>query len=114
MRLLAALLIVSATLGACGGGGTGSAEDDVRGIIEEGARNPSSLCGHLTSEALKALGGEAKCRELARSSDNTDRDIEVGTIAVEGDRATANVKGKDGDQTLTFRKEDGEWRLGAE
>ena len=111
--LLSAALLSAALLAGCGGDG-GSPEDDIRGIIEEGARNPPSLCGHPHYEALKYLGGEEKCRDLARSADNTDRDVEVRAIDVEADKATARVRGKDGDRTLTFRKQDGDWRLSGE
>jgi hypothetical protein len=37
--------------------------------------------------------------------------VKIRQVDVEGDRATAKITGRDGDQTLTFRKEDGEWRL---
>jgi hypothetical protein len=104
-----ALAIVSLAAG-CGGGK--SDEDTIRGIVEEGNRNPVSICDNLTRTGLRQLGGSAKCRELARSPDNRDPGAKITGVRVDGDRATVKLTGQDGArQTIHFRKEDGKWRV---
>jgi hypothetical protein len=95
-------------LAACGGS---SDEDTIRGIVEEGSTNPASICGNLTDQALEDLGGKADCEKLAESQDNTDPDVEIRSVTVNGDKAAARVLGKDGEQTIRFVKENGEWRV---
>jgi hypothetical protein len=112
MRLPLALLAVPvALIAGCGGG---SPEDEIRSIVEEGSRDPVTICDHITDKGLEQLGGKEKCQELGKSSDNVDPDVKVRRIDVEGDKATAKIDGKGGDQTVTFRKEDGEWRISPE
>ncbi|MFL5844652.1 MAG: hypothetical protein ACJ762_08165 [Solirubrobacteraceae bacterium] len=95
-------------LAGCGGA---SDEDEIRDIVKEGSSNPASICDRLTDAALSDLGGHDACVDLSRSQDNTDADVEIQSVAVDGDKATAKVHGKDGAQTIRFVKQDGEWRV---
>jgi hypothetical protein len=109
IRLAFAVAACAVTLlAACGGS---SDEDTIRGIVEEGSTNPTSICGNLTDQALEDLGGKEACEKLADSQDNTDPDVKIQSVTVDGDKASAKVVGKDGDQTIRFVKEDGEWRV---
>lgn len=101
-------VLCAAFLAACGGS---SDEDAIRDIVEEGSSNPSSICANLTDEALKDLGGQQACEKLAESQDNTDSDVEITSIEVDGEKGTAKVVGKDGPQTIRFVKQGGEWRV---
>jgi len=102
------LAVTFLTLAGCGGE---SDEDAIRGIIDERRSNPASICEHMTKSLLEQVGGAENCRQLAEGDDNVDPDTEIDGIDVEGDRATVRMAGADGDQTIAFRREDGEWRL---
>jgi hypothetical protein len=109
MRMRSSLLALPVVLlAACGGA---SDSDQIRDIVEEGSSDPTSICANLTDQGLKDLGGEAACEKLAESQDNTDPDVEINSIEVDGDTATAKVTGKDGAQTIRFVREDGDWRV---
>lgn len=110
MRLHPTLLALPvAFLTACGGGG--GDEDTIRDIVNEGSNDPTSICENLTKDGLEQIGGEEACKKLAEAEDNTDPDVKINSVEVDGDKATAKVTGKDGDQTINFVKEDGEWRV---
>lgn len=97
-----------ALLAACGGQ---SAEDEIRGILDERQKSPASICDHMTAELLASLGGAEQCRQLARAPDNQAPDARIDEVVVDGDRATVRVADQDGLGTLRFRRVDGEWRL---
>jgi hypothetical protein len=109
MRIRFSLLALPLVfLAACGGA---SDSDQIRDIVEQGSSDPKSVCSNLTDQGLKDLGGKDACEKLAGSQDNTDPDVEINSIEVDGDKATAKVTGKDGAQTIRFVKEDGDWRV---
>lgn len=109
-----ALLALPLALAAgCGGGGS-SDKDQIRSIVEDGTRNPVSICKHLTDRALRGLGGQGRCEALARSPDNQDPGARIARITVRGDKATVLVTGKDGENNIRFVKEEGEWRITTE
>ncbi|MEJ7784221.1 MAG: hypothetical protein WKF96_05405 [Solirubrobacteraceae bacterium] len=109
MRTRSALMVLPmAMLAGCGGE---SDEESIRAIIDERRSDPASICEHMTAELLKEVGGPESCRQLAQGDDNQDPDTEIDGIDVEGDRATVRIAGADGEQTIAFRREDGEWRL---
>jgi hypothetical protein len=105
----ALVALTVALLGGCGGGS--GDEDAIRGIVDEGSKDPAAICDNLTRQGLKDIGGMAQCRQLAKSQDNTDPNVVVHSVQVDGDKATAKVTGKDGDQTIRFVKEDGAWKV---
>lgn len=105
-----ALLTASAIfLGACGGS---SDEDQIRDIVNDGAKKPSTICDHLAAEPLETIGGPEGCKKLADKQKPADAKVE--SIAIDGDKATAKVKseGKSGD--TKFAKVDGEWKISIE
>jgi len=108
---LALLLVVPAlALGACGGD---SDKEKITTIIEDVGDEPAKVCEHATKKVLKQVGGtEASCKKAAKGADK-DRDVKVKSVDVNGDKAAAKIKGTQGDQTVNFVKEDGDWKVSA-
>lgn len=113
MRLPPALLALPmALLTACGGQGGGQTDEQaIQAILDERRSNPVSICKHMTAALLEQVGGAASCRQQAEGDDSGAADTEVDGIDVEGDRATVRMTGPDGDQSIAFLREEGEWRL---
>jgi hypothetical protein len=113
-RSLALCLAVPALLAAgCGGGGDSDA-DQIRGIINEVANDPLAICDHLSDETLQAVfqGDEDACRKSGEeaNADADKGDVEINSVEVDGDNATAKITDKDGkDQTLKFTKDGDDW-----
>lgn len=102
------LVVAALGLSACGGS---SEEDQVRDVVKESVKTPTKLCDNLAAPALKTLGGEAKCKALAKDQDG--QDIKITSVDVKGDKATVKGTGKDGKDagTLNLVKEDGDWKI---
>ena len=60
---------------------------------------------------LKSLGGDDACRKAAKESENDNDEAKVDSVDVNGDKATAHVTVKSGKQTISFVKEDGDWKV---
>lgn len=108
-RLLAAVTVSMLTIAACGGGGD-SDKDTLTDIINEGGKNPASVCDHLDAPVLKALGGEAGCKKAA-AAEPADDTTKINSLKIDGDKATAQVTDKDGKNTINFVKKDGDWKV---
>lgn len=110
---VATSLVSAVIVAACGGGGK-SDNDKITDIIKEGGKNPSTICDHLDAKILKTLGGKDGCVKAAKADDsNKDPAVKINEIKIDGDKATAKVKGAQGDQTINFIKEDGDWKVTA-
>jgi hypothetical protein len=108
-RTLATLAVVPLTfLAACGGGGS-SDKDQITKIIKDGGKDPATICDHLDPTLVKQLGGPAGCKKAAKSADNGDKNVDIKSVDVKGDAATAKIKGASGDQTISFTKKSGDW-----
>jgi len=107
-RFLSLLAVPALTLAACGGGG--SDKDQITEIIEEGNANPSSVCNHLDAELLKQIGGKDGCEKAAKGQPK-DASTKIDSLKIDGDKATAKVKDKSGASTITFVKQDGDWKV---
>ena len=103
------LLVPALALGACGS--DDNAEDDIRGIIEDVSQQPSTLCENATEDLLKQVGGSEESCKKAASGQRSDRKVDVNSVEVDGDEATAKIKGTDGDRTIMFEKEGGDWKV---
>lgn len=116
MRFRPAVLVLPlALLAACGGDDAGGAaetdEQAIQAILDERRSDPASICEHMTATLLEQVGGAESCRRQAEGDDSGAADTAVDGIDVEGDRATVRMTGPDGDQSIAFVREDGEWRL---
>lgn len=108
-RTLATLAVVPLTfLAACGGGGS-SDKDKITKIIKDGGKDPATICDHLDPTLVKQLGGLAGCKKAAKAADNGDKSVDIKSVDVKGDAATAKIKGASGDQTISFIKKSGDW-----
>lgn len=112
MRRSLALVFAVPTvaLAACGGGGS-SDEDQIKGIINDTADKPATLCDHPTDKILKQVGGTkeacvkiAKVQKASKKPDSID-------VTVDGDKATAKFKDPDSSNEVGFVKEGDDWKV---
>src|SRR3954470_24787740 len=109
-RFLAGAAVGGAVaLSACGG--SNSDEDQIKDLVKKVDDNPTALCDNATKELLAQLGGESGCKTLAKQDNNSGGDSKVSNVKVNGDTATATVTDKTGPSTVTFQKEDGDWKV---
>lgn len=105
-----ALAAIAVVLAGCGG--ATSDKDKITKIVKDGAKDPATICDHVTPEVLKALGGKPACVKAAGARRvSADTTLKVASVSVKGDKATATVVGKRGRQTLQFVKDHGEWNV---
>ena len=126
------LLVIAAALAlsACGTASSSSdakftgAQKDVADLIDKLAtagqrHDASAICTDILSKQLvtelKSAGGDCESEMKDAISDATDYDLQVRSVKVTGDNATAQVRqGDDGKvSTFTFVKEGGGWRATA-
>jgi hypothetical protein len=128
-RRIAAVLLAAAVaaggLGACGGGDDG--EEDRRAItamLRTGlaTNDPATLCARTLSAGLLRrvfVGGEEQCLAIqaqAASARRPPESVEVSQVEVDGDRGSARVRLRGGDEDgtrgpVTVVRERGGWRL---
>src|SRR5690606_32948567 len=123
-RLAVAVVAVVAAVGgltACGR----SEERDVRDALEAfaeatAAKDYQRLCDELFASALvEQVRTQLPCEVALRNSsleEARDPKLEIRSISVDGDRATAVVRSSAANQessedTVELVKEDGEWRI---
>ena len=81
--------------------------------------HPDTICADILSKQLvaelKSAGGDCETEMKAAIEDASDFDLEVRSVKVTGNSATAQVRqGDDGQlRTFSFVKEDGDWRASA-
>ena len=126
------LLVIAAalTLSACGTASSSNdvkftgAQKDIADVVNKLAtagqrRDASAICSDILSKQvvsqLKTAGGDCETEMKDAISDATDYDLQVRSVKINGDNATAQVRqGDDGKvSTFTFVKEDGGWRASA-
>jgi hypothetical protein len=114
-RSLALCLAVPAIFAAgCGGGGGNSDESQIKGIINDVAKDPLAICDHLSDATLQKIfkGDADACRKSGKEANaEADKgDVKINSVEVNGDNATAKITDKDGkDQTLKFTKDGDDW-----
>lgn len=111
MKRFLAVAVVGGALAfsACGGGGN-SDEDQIKSLVGKVDDNPAALCDNATKELLAQLGGKAGCQQLAKTNKNKSKS-KVSNVKVNGDTATATVTDSSGPSTVTFQKENGDWKV---
>jgi hypothetical protein len=126
------LMVIAAALAlsACGTASTSndvkltSAQQDVADVVDKlaaaGARhNAKTICNDILSKQLvtelKSAGGDCETEIGDAIADATDYDLQVRSVKINGNNATAQVRqGKHGKvSTFTFVKEGGGWRATA-
>lgn len=95
-------------LAACGG--SSSDEDKIKNLVKQVDDDPTALCENATKELLAQLGGEAGCKQLAKTNNGASKS-KVSNVKVDGDTATATVTDNSGPSTVTFQKVDGDWKV---
>lgn len=108
LRPAAALAAAPLLLAACGGD---SDKDVITKIIKDGGKDPTTICTHLGPTMLSAFGSVEKCKEQAKGADDGKDDVEINDLTVKDGAATAKITGAQGNQTITFAKQDGEWKV---
>ena len=122
-RLVLAAFLLALTLGGCGGGGDGDPSADITKALQTSltSNDPVVLCEQALSSGLvtRVYGGKARCLQVERAaaaSRASAGSAQVSRIKADGDRATAYVVLRGGDQdgargALSVVREDGTWRL---
>lgn len=111
--LLTALVAPAFALSACGGS---SDADQIKGVIQDVAKDSSAICDHASDKLLKAVGtgGVDACKKAARGNpDKSAKKIEGDiNVKVDGDTATADFTDNDGKkQHVLFVKDNGDWKV---
>jgi uncharacterized lipoprotein YmbA len=126
------LLVIAAalSLSACGTASTSNdvkftgAQKDVADLVGKLAtagqrHDASTICNDNLSQQLltelKSAGGDCEAEMKDAISDATDYDLQVRSVKVNGNNATAQVRQGDKGKvsTFTFVKEGGGWRASA-
>jgi hypothetical protein len=128
-RALAVLLVLP--LAACGAAGQSSSDSKFSGeqakvaqVVDDlasagRAHKPATICSDILSKQvvaeLKSAGGDCETEMKAAIEDASDFDLEVRSVKVTGNSATAQVRQGDKGQlsTFSFVKENGDWRASA-
>jgi hypothetical protein len=83
------------------------------------AHHPDTICSDILSKQLvaelKSAGGNCETEMKAAIEDASDFDLQVHSVKVTGNSATAQVRQGDKGQlfTYSFVKENGDWRASA-
>ena len=123
------LLVIAAALAlsACGTASSSNdvkftgAQQDVADVVDKLAsagqrHNASAICDDILSKQLvaelKSAGGNCEDEMKDAISDATDYDLQVRSVKIEGNNASAQVRQGDKGKvaTFTFVKENGDWR----
>jgi uncharacterized lipoprotein YmbA len=126
------LLVIAAalTMSACGTASTSSdvkftgAQKDVADLVDKLAtagqrHDASTICNDILSKQLvaelKTAGGDCESEMKDAIADATDYDLQVRSVKIDGNNATAQVRQGDKGKvaTFTFVKEGGGWRASA-
>jgi hypothetical protein len=126
------LLVIAAalTLSACGTASTSNdvkftgAQKDVADLVDKLAtagqrHDASTICNDILSKQLvaelKTAGGDCESEMKDAIADATDYDLQVRSVKIDGNNATAQVRQGDKGKvaTFTFVKEGGGWRANA-
>jgi hypothetical protein len=130
--LLSSLALIAASaLAACGGSASSAGKFDgerkaVAEVVEDlqtaGERKDAGkICDDILARPLaqqiRAAGADCEAEMKKSLEDADDFELEVQSVTINGNRATARVKGEDGDrdrvETFEFVKERGGWRATA-
>jgi hypothetical protein len=102
LALLVALPLVALNLGG------GSESGRISALLTRGASDPATLCDHLSSGMLAAIGGHDAC--VAASPERAPA-ATVENVRVDGDAATAVVVRDTGEERVRLLRQNGDWKV---
>jgi hypothetical protein len=115
-RLIAVAIVAlaaSLAVAACGSSGGGSDEDSVRSVVEHLRQSDEAVCGEMTDSFLKnTFKDKGTCEKQAKDSKETNS-FEIGTVKVNGSKATVSVSAKKQKGTIALVKDGGDWKIDA-
>ncbi|WP_354698762.1 hypothetical protein DSM112329_04455 [Paraconexibacter sp. AEG42_29] len=97
------------TVLACGGDDGSSDKDRITAIVRDVARDPATVCDHLTPALLKQLGGTKAGCVKASAAGRKNAKTSLVKVEIDGAKATATIKDAAGEGVIEFVKVDGEW-----
>jgi hypothetical protein len=128
-RALPLAAVLAAALSACGAAPTSSSkfkgeQANVAKVVDDLAaagrsRNAKKICDDILAKQLvselKAAGGDCETEMKRAIDDASDYDLQVKSVKVTGNNATALVRQGDAGPTATFTfvKQGGNWRASA-
>ncbi|MCW2991965.1 MAG: hypothetical protein JWM73_2559 [Solirubrobacterales bacterium] len=108
VALAALVVLVALPVVWLGSGGAGTDSERIAALLTRGASRPPTLCDHLSSPMLEAVGGHDACVKASPERAPAGR---VQDVRVAGDTASAVVV-RDGDQELVrLVRQDGVWKV---
>jgi hypothetical protein len=90
------------------GGSPPSATGQISSLLTRGASEPATLCDHLSSGLLRAVGGHAAC---VAASPARAPGGEVRNVRIKGLTASAIVSSNDGDELVRLVWQQGDWKV---
>jgi hypothetical protein len=90
------------------GGSAPSESGRISALLTRGASEPQTLCDHLSTTMLRAVGGHGVC--LAASPQRGPAG-EIHDVRITGTTATAIVSRADGDERYSLVKQNGDWKV---
>ncbi len=129
-RILLATVLLALPLSACAGAAPRASskfkgeQANVAKVVDDLAaagrkRDAKTICNDILSKQLvaelKSAGGDCQAEMKRAIEDASDYDLQVRSVSVTGNTATAQVRQGDAGQvaTFTFVKEAGGWRASA-
>lgn len=89
-------------------GGGGSDAQQIRSLLARGAAEPATLCDHLSTGMLRAVGGRDAC---VAASPTRAPSGEIDSISIDGATAHAVVVQDTGTEMVRLVRQDGEWKV---
>lgn len=80
----------------------------IAALLTQGASEPATLCDHLSSGMVRAVGGHDAC---VAASPTRGPEGTVSDVRVDGAAATAVVSSENGEERVRLVREDGDWKI---
>lgn len=108
VALAALAFLVAFPIGLLTTGGAGSDSERITELLAAGASQPATLCDHLSSGMLQAIGGHDAC--VAASPERAPAG-DVQDVRISGDSASAIVVRDTGEERVELVRQDGDWKI---
>ena len=90
------------------GGGPDSDSRRIESLLATGAAEPKTLCDHLSTGMLQAIGGHGAC---VAASPTRGPGGDVTSVRIDGATATAVVVRGSEEEVVTLVRQDGAWKV---